>query len=223
LGFKFMHAADIHLDSPLQGLERYEHAPIEAMRGATRQAFENLVSTCLAEERRVPPVGGRPLRRPVAGLQHSALPRPAVGAPPARRTSPCSSCWATTTRSARWSIRRRSQPTSRCSPGRGRRRSRYSGLPVVVHGQSYARTEVTDDLAAKFPKAILGGLQRRAAPHQRGRAARRSTSPTHLARCSPSSTRGTSTGRSVTCTAAPSPRDRPAGGLPRQPPGAPHP
>ena len=31
----FLHAADIHLDSPLRGLERYEHAPAERIRGAT--------------------------------------------------------------------------------------------------------------------------------------------------------------------------------------------
>ena len=34
--FKFLHAADIHLDSPLTGLERYDDAPVEEIRGATR-------------------------------------------------------------------------------------------------------------------------------------------------------------------------------------------
>ncbi len=47
--FKFMHAADIRLDSPLQGLERYEGAPVEEIRGATRRAFENLVQLALDE------------------------------------------------------------------------------------------------------------------------------------------------------------------------------
>lgn len=46
---KFLHAADLHLDSPLRGLERYEGAPVERMRGATRRAFENLVDLCLEE------------------------------------------------------------------------------------------------------------------------------------------------------------------------------
>ena len=41
--FKFSHAADIHLDSPLRGLEQYEGAPVEEIRGATRRALENLV------------------------------------------------------------------------------------------------------------------------------------------------------------------------------------
>lgn len=47
---KFVHAADIHLDSPLRGLERYEGAPVEEIRGATRQALENLIQLCLSEE-----------------------------------------------------------------------------------------------------------------------------------------------------------------------------
>lgn len=46
---KFLHAADIHLDSPLLGLERYEGAPVELIRGATRRALENLVALALRE------------------------------------------------------------------------------------------------------------------------------------------------------------------------------
>ena len=44
---KFIHAADIHLDSPLRGLERYDGAPVEEIRGATRRALENLVDLAL--------------------------------------------------------------------------------------------------------------------------------------------------------------------------------
>ncbi|HEY9422407.1 MAG TPA: DNA repair exonuclease, partial [Thermoanaerobaculia bacterium] len=47
---KFLHAADIHLDSPLRGLERYEGAPVDEIRGATRRAFENLVDLAISEE-----------------------------------------------------------------------------------------------------------------------------------------------------------------------------
>ena len=48
--FKFLHAADIHLDSPLRGLERYDGAPIEEIRGATRRALENLVRVAIDRE-----------------------------------------------------------------------------------------------------------------------------------------------------------------------------
>jgi DNA repair exonuclease SbcCD nuclease subunit len=46
---KFVHAADLHIDSPLRGLCRYEGAPVESVRGATRRAFENLIDLCLEE------------------------------------------------------------------------------------------------------------------------------------------------------------------------------
>ena len=48
--FKFIHAADIHLDSPLRGLSRYESAPAESIRDACRRAFENLVDLAIDEE-----------------------------------------------------------------------------------------------------------------------------------------------------------------------------
>ena len=48
---KFLHAADLHLDSALQGLEKYEGAPVDKIRCATRRALEKLVA--LAVERKV--------------------------------------------------------------------------------------------------------------------------------------------------------------------------
>jgi DNA repair exonuclease SbcCD nuclease subunit len=46
---KFIHAADLHLDSPLRGLSRYEDAPAERLRGATRCAFEQLIELAVRE------------------------------------------------------------------------------------------------------------------------------------------------------------------------------
>lgn len=48
--FKFIHTADIHLDSPLIGLGRYEGAPVEQIRNATRKALENLVHLAITEQ-----------------------------------------------------------------------------------------------------------------------------------------------------------------------------
>ena len=47
---KFLHVADIHLDSPLHGLERYEGAPVSRLRGATRQALVRVVDLAISEE-----------------------------------------------------------------------------------------------------------------------------------------------------------------------------
>lgn len=46
---KFIHAADIHLDSPLRGLEAHADAPVAEIRGATRRAFDALVELAIDE------------------------------------------------------------------------------------------------------------------------------------------------------------------------------
>ncbi len=48
--FTFLHAADIHLDSPLKGLEEYPDAPVEQIRLAARRVFDNLVQLALDEK-----------------------------------------------------------------------------------------------------------------------------------------------------------------------------
>ncbi len=46
---KFIHTADLHLDSPLRGLSDYPDAPAQRLRTATREAFENLVTLAIDE------------------------------------------------------------------------------------------------------------------------------------------------------------------------------
>jgi DNA repair exonuclease SbcCD nuclease subunit len=46
---KILHAADIHLDSPLQRLGTYENAPQERIRGASRRALENMVQLAISQ------------------------------------------------------------------------------------------------------------------------------------------------------------------------------
>ena len=46
---KFIHAADLHIDSPMRGLDTYDGAPVEALRGATRRALAALVELALRE------------------------------------------------------------------------------------------------------------------------------------------------------------------------------
>src|SRR5690606_21268065 len=47
---KFIHAADLHIDSPMRGLDDYEGAPVDRLRGATRQAFTALIDLALQQE-----------------------------------------------------------------------------------------------------------------------------------------------------------------------------
>ena len=47
---RFLHTADLHIDSPLRGLSRYDGAPLARLRGATRRALERLVDLALDEQ-----------------------------------------------------------------------------------------------------------------------------------------------------------------------------
>src|SRR5258708_19443039 len=47
---KFVHAADLHLDSPLLALSRQEPRQVERMRRATREAFERMIDLCIEQE-----------------------------------------------------------------------------------------------------------------------------------------------------------------------------
>lgn len=47
---RFIHTADIHLDSPLTGLSAYADAPAKMLRSATRDAFSNLVSEAIEQQ-----------------------------------------------------------------------------------------------------------------------------------------------------------------------------
>lgn len=46
---RFIHTADLHIDSPLRGLSRYDGAPLERLRGATRRALQRLVDLAIDE------------------------------------------------------------------------------------------------------------------------------------------------------------------------------
>jgi DNA repair exonuclease SbcCD nuclease subunit len=47
---KILHAADIHLDSPLRNLTKYEDAPADQIRGASRRALENMVQLAMDQD-----------------------------------------------------------------------------------------------------------------------------------------------------------------------------
>jgi exonuclease SbcD len=150
---KFLHAADVHLDSPLRGLERYDGAPVEEIRGATRRAFENLIDLALAEEvaflllagdlydgdwkdyntglffaaqmRRLEEAGIRAFV--IAGNHDAASQITKVLRPPANVK-----------------VLSTRKPETVELPD----------LEVAIHGQGFASAAVSDDLAATYPAAV---------------------------------------------------------------------
>ena len=55
---RFLHTADLHLDSPLKGLQRYEGAPVQEIRSATRRALDNIVQLAIHREVQVVVIAG---------------------------------------------------------------------------------------------------------------------------------------------------------------------
>lgn len=47
---QFIHAGDLHIDSPLDGLSSHSDAPIDLLRTATRSAFTNLIDEAIERE-----------------------------------------------------------------------------------------------------------------------------------------------------------------------------
>lgn len=56
--FDFIHTADIHLDSPMRGLARYDGAPLERIENCTREAFINLVDCAIDKQVRFVIIAG---------------------------------------------------------------------------------------------------------------------------------------------------------------------
>ena len=155
--FKFVHAADIHLDSPLRGLQRYEGAPVEEIRQATRRAFENLVQLTIEQSAAFLLIAGdlydgdwkdhrtglylvsQMVRLREAGIPVIVIAGNHDAANKMTRTLPLPS---------NVHLLDHKKPET----------FRLESLGVAIHGQSFATGVVLDDLSAAYPAAIGGML-----------------------------------------------------------------
>ena len=152
---KFIHTADIHLDSPLHRLEAYEGAPVEEIRQASRRAFENLIDLALGESVNFVLIAGdlfdgdwkdyntglyfiRQVRRLydanihvfIVSGNHDAAGQVTKTLPYPDNTHVFSS--------------RKPETIT------------IDELKVAVHGQSFSKSAVTDNLAARYPEPVTG-------------------------------------------------------------------
>jgi exonuclease SbcD len=154
---KFLHAADIHLDSPLRGLERYECAPVEQIRGATRRAFENLVQHAIRERVDFLLIAGDLydgdwpdyntglfFSRQMGRLREAGIPVFLI-----RGNHDAES---RLTKELRLPENVRIFPTNEAGT------HRLEDLGIAVHGRSFPTAAVTGNLAVSFPQAIPGHL-----------------------------------------------------------------
>jgi DNA repair exonuclease SbcCD nuclease subunit len=154
---KFVHAADLHIDSPLRGLDRYEGAPAARLRAATRRALENLVALCIDEQAAFLLLAGDVFdgswKDFSTGLffasQMSRLREANISVVIVRGNHDAAS---SITKSLRLpdNVRELSSKKPETID--------LVDAGTCVHGQSFAQKATTDDLAARYPDATRGAF-----------------------------------------------------------------
>lgn len=152
---RFIHAADVHLDSPMKGLSSYPGAPVEAMRGATRSALRSLVDLCLDENADLLLIAGDIVDGDWpdyhTGLHMvSELGRLREADIPVVMIRGNHDAASVVTKALRWPEGVRLLASSRPET------VTFENIGVAVHGQSFATRAVTDNLAAGYPSPESG-------------------------------------------------------------------
>ncbi|MDM8560619.1 DNA repair exonuclease [Candidatus Parabeggiatoa sp. HSG14] len=152
---KFIHAADIHLDSPMRGLARYEGAPVEQMQGATRRAFINMVDFACNESVDFILLAGDLydvdwkdyntglfFNQQMSRLREANIPVFMVLG----------------NHDAGNSITRQLRLPDNVTElsYRHPETKRLENLGVAIHGQSFASKSITEDISAAYPNALQG-------------------------------------------------------------------
>lgn len=152
---RFLHAADLHLDSPLRGLDRYEGAPVDEVRGATRRAFENLIAVARREQVDLVVIAGDLYDgdwpdyntglffiKGVAQLAEEGVPVAIV------RGNHDAASRLTKALRLPANVHQFADASPETKP--------FANIGIAVHGQSFATAAVTDDLAAGYPRPLAG-------------------------------------------------------------------
>jgi exonuclease SbcD len=154
--FRFVHAADLHLDSPLRGLEFHEDAPIELIRTATREALRNLVDLCIQESVSFLIIAGDVYDGDWKSVETGRffarqMNRLAAAEPPI-------SVFLVKGNHDAQSVVSRELPVPSVQTFSHRKpeTATLSELGVAIHGQSYSRPDLTDDISREYPAAVKG-------------------------------------------------------------------
>lgn len=152
---KFIHAADIHLDTPLQGLVHYAGAPVNEIRNATRRAFEKLLDAALAHQVDFIIIAGDLydvglksfesalfFNRQMTRLKDAGIDVFLIHG----------------NHDAASKLIKQLRPPANVHVFRSNEPQTFGrdvlDLPVAIHGQSFATPQVTDDLATNYPAPL---------------------------------------------------------------------
>jgi len=153
--FRFLHAADIHLDSPMRGLEADPDAPAKLLREASRSAFCNLIDLAIEEQVAFMLIAGDLydgdwedwrtglfFTEQVAKLAEAGIPLVMVAGN--------HDAASLITRRLRLPNGITRLPHDQCG------QVLLDEYGVAIHGQSFATRAVTEDLSWNYPQAVPG-------------------------------------------------------------------
>ena len=157
-GFSFIHAADLHLGSPMGALAKYEGCPEEQIRGAVDKALRNLVELAIREEVAFVILAGdifdRQPKSAQAGLFFNVEMRRLKEAgirvfAIAGNHDAESSTWSNVPKPVIELL-----PTDKA----GTIELEAGGQSVAIHGHSFPGNKVTKNLAKDYPEAVEGSF-----------------------------------------------------------------
>jgi hypothetical protein len=153
--FRFLHAADIHLDSPMRGLEADPDAPAALFREASRAAFRNLVDAAIEERAAFLLIAGdlydgdwQDWRTGLFFIEQAA--RLAACGIPLAMVAGNHDAASVITRHLKLPQSANLFPHDAC----GKRLLDEFG--VAIHGQSFAARAITEDLSRNYPSPLPG-------------------------------------------------------------------
>lgn len=152
---RFIHAADIHLDSPLSGLSAYPDAPAGQLRNASRAAFTRLVDRAIEESVDFLVIAGDLYdgnwRDHNTGIffvgEMGRLRRAGI---------PVYLLFGNHDAESEMTRRLVLPDNVHCFPSRAATTLRIEPLKVALHGQSFRDKATTDNLAARYPAPVAG-------------------------------------------------------------------
>ena len=155
--FRFIHTADVHLDSPLRGLAGYDGPAAERIRTATRQAFENLIADAIEQEVHFVVIAGDLYDGDWRDYQTGLFFARQMGRL-AKANIPAFVLYGN--HDAESQITRRlSLPDGvKTFSARKPETFRLNELGVALHGQSFRQRDVSENLVPAYPDPVAGAF-----------------------------------------------------------------
>jgi DNA repair protein SbcD/Mre11 len=154
---KFVHAADLHLDSPLLALARKEPRQVERMQRAAREAFTRLIDLCIAHEVAFLVIAGDLYDHDCPNMQIAVFLRKELRRL-AEKGIRCVIIKGNHDADNRITSALALPDNTRVFGDRAAETATFDDLPVrvAIHGQSFRPGPVPENLAVSYPPPLAG-------------------------------------------------------------------